>query len=78
MEAVHSKRSGVMWYAHATEDTVAKCTLPQGTLLLVFPPEEQALAYDVICGIMKAVGYDEELTQTAQMLRCSFEKGEVN
>jgi hypothetical protein len=66
-----------MRYVFATSDAVIRSKLEAGSLLLVFPPEEQALAYRVICGIMQLLE-TSELEELAQMLRTEHNKQEEN
>jgi hypothetical protein len=66
-----------MRYIFATTDTVVRSTLEAGSLLLVFPPEEQALAYQVMCGIIGLTEADE-LREIAKLLRTEHDKQEEN
>ena len=66
-----------MRYVFATGDVVIRSKLEAGSLLLVFPPGEQALAYQVICGIIGITEADE-LREIAKLLRTEHDKQEEN
>lgn len=66
-----------MRYVFAKEDCTIRSTLEAGSLLLVFPPEEQALAYRVIKGIEQLLE-TTELEELAKMLRTEHDKQEEN
>jgi len=66
-----------MRYVFATIDTDITVELPAGSLVLAFPPDEQALAYRVVCGIMQLLE-TSELEELAKMLRTEHNKQEEN
>ena len=66
-----------MRYVFAKDDCTIRSKLEAGSLLLVFPPEEQALAYRVVCGIMGLLE-TRELEELAQLLRTEHDKQEEN
>lgn len=66
-----------MRYVFAKEDITIRSKLEAGSLLLVFPPGEQALAYTVVCGLMGLTEADE-LREIAKLLRVEHDKQEEN
>ena len=66
-----------MRYVFAKDDVTIRSKLEAGSLLLVFPTEEQALAYRVVCGIMSLLE-TRELEELEKLLRTEHDKHEEN
>lgn len=66
-----------MRYVFATEDTTLEIEIPAGSLILAFPPSEQALAHRIVVGIMRLTE-SNELEEIAKLLRTEHDKKEEN
>jgi hypothetical protein len=67
-----------MRYVFAKDDLTVRSKLEAGSLLLVFPPEEQWLAEGVIRAMMKTLENDSSLLELLELVRCTHNKEEEN